>query len=203
MPSSLVRAQFPEVRARSVLDAEAAAAALLREAHEAADAIRHEAEEEYETWRAQAVREAEERVAHETAEAQLAALAAETRALAALREATIPLVLKATEKLVRTTFDARPELIRSVIDDAIAQLRLASELVVDVHPDDLGHAEALRGEERPVRVRADTSLARGECRVSSDVGSVDARFTTQLLALEAALRGASARSTTAQGASRP
>lgn len=194
MPSSVVRAQFPEVRARAVLTAEAAAAELLRAAHHAADAIRRAAEEEYETWRAQAVREAEEQVAREMADAQLAALGAETRALDALRDATIPLVLRAAEKLVRTTFDARPELVRAVIEDAIAQLRLATELCVDVHPDDLAHAQALPRQERPVTFRADAGLARGECRVSSDVGAVDARFATQLSALEAALRGASTRS---------
>lgn len=193
MPSSLVRAQFPEVRARALLDAEAAGAELLRAAQQAAEAIRHAAEEEYETWRAQAVREAEEQVARDTADAHLAALGAETRALDALRDATIPLVLRAAEKLVRTTFDARPELVRGVIEDAIAQLRLATELHVDVHPDDLVHAQALPRQERPVTYRADASLARGECRVSSDVGAVDARFATQLHALEAALRGASSR----------
>lgn len=190
MPSNVIRAQFPHVRARAVLDAEAAAAELLRAAHQEADGIRRAAEEEYETWRAQAVREGEEQVARDTAQAQLAALQVETRALDALREATIPLVLRATEKLVRATFDARPELVRSVIKDAIGQLRLASELSVDVHPDDLALAEALPPQERPVAFRADATLARGECRVSSDVGAVDARFTTQLSALAAALRGA-------------
>lgn len=194
MPSSVVRAQFPEVRARALLTAEAAAEELLRAAHHAADAIRRAAEEDYETWRAQAAREAEEQVARDMADAQLAALGAETRALDALREATIPLVLRAAEKLVRTTFDARPELVRAVIEEAIAQLRLATELCVDVHPDDLAHAQALPRQERPVTFRPDASLARGECRVSSDVGAVDARFATQLSALEAALRGASTRS---------
>lgn len=192
MPSSVIRAQYPHVRARAVLDAEAAAAELVRAAHEEADAIRRAAEEEYETWRAQAIREGEEQVARDTEKAQLAALQVERRALDALREATIPLVLQATQKLVRATFEARPELVRSVIADAIAQLRLASELSVDVHPDDLALAEALPMQERPVTFRADASLARGECRVSSDVGAVDARFTTQLGALEAALRGAAA-----------
>jgi flagellar biosynthesis/type III secretory pathway protein FliH len=186
----VIRAQYPQVRARALLDAEAAAAELLRAAHQEAEATRRAAEEEYETWRAQAIREGEEQVARDTAKAQLAALQVEARALAALREATIPLVLQATEKLVRATFDARPELVRGVITDAIAQLRLASELCVDVHPEDLAHAQALPPQERPVSFRVDASLARGECRVSSDVGAVDARFTTQLSALSAALHGA-------------
>jgi type III secretion protein L len=191
MASSVIKAQYPQVRARAVLQAEAAADALLRAAQQEADGIRRGAEDDYETWRAQAIREADEQVARDTTKAQLEAVHAETRALDALREAAIPLVLTATQKLVRDTFDARPELVRAVIVDAMAQLRLASELCVEVHPDDLALTEGLSRQERPVAFRADSSLTRGECRVSSDVGAVDACFATQLRALELALRGAS------------
>jgi type III secretion protein L len=198
MSSRVVRAQFPEVRARALLDAEAQATRALAAAHAEAEAIRGAAEEEYDTWRAQAVREAEEQVAADAQAAQLAALARESRALADLREAAVPLVMRATEKLVRATFDARPELVRSVILDAARHLKLAQTLEVEVHPDDVSLAESLADGERPLSVRAAPDLARGECRVLSDVGAVDARFATQLDALAQALRGALAQAPRAE-----
>ena len=190
MNSRVMRTQYPQVRARALLHAEEQAKDLLATAHAQADALRRAAEEEYETWRAQAVREAEDQVAAETRVAQLASLARESPALADLREAAVPLVMRATEKLVRTTFDARPELVQSVILDAARHLKLAKALEVEVHPDDVGLAETLGDTDRPLSVRAAPDLERGECRVLSDVGAVDARFTTQLDALARALRGA-------------
>lgn len=192
MASSVLRRQFPELRARALLDAQAEASALLLAARDEAERIRRAAEEEYDTWRAQAVREAEEQVAAEHDAAQLAALSRESRALARLRQGTVPLVLRATEKLVRGAFDARPELVVGVVQEAIDQLRLATALEIEVHPDDLGLLEAWSRQPqhgRSITLRPVNDLARGECRVSSDVGAVDARFSAQLGALEAALRG--------------
>lgn len=190
MASSVLRSQYPEVRARALLDAEAKAQRVLEEAHQEAERLRRAAEEDYETWRAQAVREAEEEVAAAAHAAQLAALAREARAAHDLQQATVPLVIRATELLVREAFTQQPERVRAVIRDAMAQLRLASEWLVEVHPEDVALAQSLAHEERPLTVRAAADLARGECRVSSDVGTVDARFATQLSALAETLRAA-------------
>ncbi|MCA9577864.1 MAG: FliH/SctL family protein [Polyangiales bacterium] len=195
MASSVVRSQYPEVRARAVLDAELEAARVLADAHAEAERVRRAAEEEYETWRAQAQRHGEEQASSDARAAQLAALSREQQALRALRDGTVPLVVQATHKLVRGAFEQHPEIVREVVLEAMRHLRLATTLELEVHPDDVAYVNGLRGLERPLVVRTADDLLRGECRVLSDVGSVDARFSTQLealaTALQTALRGAS------------
>ncbi len=192
MTSSLLSRQFPELRAHAELDAEARAETILHAARAEADALRRAAEEEYETWKAQALREGEELALARTEAAYLLAMQAEERALAELKRAAVPLVVKAAEKLARHVFEAEPERLVSVIEEAAQELRLAKELRVEVHPADLALARSVSLGARRVSLSENPSLARGECLVTSEIGRVDGRFAAQLHSLlQGSARGAS------------
>jgi flagellar assembly protein FliH len=80
--------------------------------------------------------------------------------------------------VVRSELSQRPELIASIAAQAIeAVLLSAKHIRVHVHPDDLplvqqGAADALAA--RGARLLTDATLARGGCRVESDLGRIDA-----------------------------
>jgi len=86
-------------------------------------------------------------------------------------------------QVVRSELVARPDLIAQVASEAVnAVLLSARHIRIYVHPDDLalvqdGAGEALAA--RQARLLADPNLARGGCRVDSDLGSIDARIETR------------------------
>jgi flagellar assembly protein FliH len=81
-------------------------------------------------------------------------------------------------QVLRSELAMRPEAVAAVAEQAIDALLLsARHIVLRVHPDDhaliAGHsAEAIAA--RGVRVVSDPQVARGGCRVESDIGLVDA-----------------------------
>jgi flagellar assembly protein FliH len=81
-------------------------------------------------------------------------------------------------QVVRSELAARPELVAAVAREALGALLLSAQHVtVQVHPDDLPLVAQGAGEElarRGARLVTSTQVARGGCRVDSDVGSVDA-----------------------------
>lgn len=82
-------------------------------------------------------------------------------------------------QVVRSELAVRPELVAQVATDAVnAVLLSARHIRVFVHPDDLtlvkgGAGEALSA--RGAQLLADATLARGGCRIESDLGQIDAR----------------------------
>ena len=86
-------------------------------------------------------------------------------------------------QVVRSELVARPELIAQVATEAVnAVLLSARHIRVHVHPDDLALVQAGAGEAlaaRQTRLLADPALARGGCRIDSDLGSIDARIETR------------------------
>jgi flagellar assembly protein FliH len=80
--------------------------------------------------------------------------------------------------VLRSELALRPECVATVAEQAIDALLLsARHIVLRVHPDDhaiiAGHsAEAIAA--RGARVVSDPTIARGGCRVESDIGLVDA-----------------------------
>jgi flagellar assembly protein FliH len=80
--------------------------------------------------------------------------------------------------VVRSELSQRPELIASIAAQAVeAVLLSAKHIRLHVHPDDLplvqqGAADALAA--RGARLLSDATLARGGCRVESDLGRIDA-----------------------------
>lgn len=174
--------------------------------HDAA-AIRGAAEEAARTTLAQARAEAERvrgEAAAEGRERGLAAVsellvAARADAARARRESALELnalAVKIAEKLLGRTLELDPA---AVVDLAAQALEHAGEpraLRLRCHPDDLELLE--RGRPRllercrsagALRIEADEALARGGCLIESELGTVDARLSVQLDAIERALRG--------------
>ena len=87
------------------------------------------------------------------------------------------------ERLVGEELAVRPERIRVLAQEAIAEARGASALTLEAHPDD---AEALRALLHQLRsgatlsVRESTELARGSLLVHTELGTLDARLRPQL-----------------------
>ncbi|MEO8922293.1 MAG: flagellar assembly protein FliH [Caldimonas sp.] len=81
-------------------------------------------------------------------------------------------------RIVRSELSSRPECVALVAEQAIETLlQSARHIVVRLHPDDhslveTGAAEAIAA--RGARLVADAAIARGGCRVESDIGGVDA-----------------------------
>ena len=103
---------------------------------------------------------------------QLAALEpamARTLALTAVRLA---------RRVLRHELTTRPETVASLAQEAVQAIMLSARRIeVQVHPDDRDLVELGAGEvlvSRGARLVADPSVARGGCRVESDVGAVDA-----------------------------
>jgi flagellar assembly protein FliH len=86
-------------------------------------------------------------------------------------------------QVVRSELVVRPELVAAVAAQAVeAVLLSAKHIRVHVHPQDLplvqqGAADALAA--RGARVVADATLARGGCRIESDLGRIDATIETR------------------------
>lgn len=86
-------------------------------------------------------------------------------------------------QVVRSELVARPELVAQVAAEAVnAVLLSARHIRVFVHPDDqalvqAGAADALAA--RGANLLPDATLARGGCRIESDLGSIDARIETR------------------------
>ena len=94
-------------------------------------------------------------------------------------------------QVVRSELAVRPELVAAVAQEAVEALLLsARHITVRVHPDDQplvaqGAAEVLQA--RGARLIPDASIARGGCRVDSDIASVDGSVAARWRRASAAL----------------
>ncbi|MEO8778412.1 MAG: FliH/SctL family protein [Rhodanobacter sp.] len=83
-----------------------------------------------------------------------------------------------------------PERIVGIVRQAADALPMATrELRVHLHPDDLALMQELGAAERHWQLLADSSLARGDCRLESERSRLDARLETRLSAIIDALLG--------------
>lgn len=169
---------------------------LLEQARTQAAALLADARVEAERLRTQAAAEGRERglaaVTELLAGARVQAARAQREAESELRA----LAVRIAERILGRELALRPE---AVVDVAAEALRLSGEpreIVLRVHPDDLAAVE--RGKPRLLErchsahaatLRADESVGRGGCIVETELGVVDARLSTQLDALERALKG--------------
>lgn len=98
-------------------------------------------------------------------------------------------------QVVRSELAVRPELVAAVAQESVEALLLsARHITVRVHPDDQplvaqGASEVL--EARGARLVGDASIARGGCRVDSDIASVDGTVPARWRRASAALGTAS------------
>ena len=94
-------------------------------------------------------------------------------------------------QVVRSELAVRPDLVAAVAQEAVEALLLsARHITVRVHPDDQplvaqGAADVLQA--RGARLIPDASIARGGCRVDSDIASVDGTVAARWRRASAAL----------------
>ncbi len=94
-------------------------------------------------------------------------------------------------QVLRSELAVRPELVAAVAQEAVEALLLsARHITVRVHPDDQplvaqGAAEVLQA--RGARLIPDASIARGGCRVDSDIASIDGSVAARWRRASAAL----------------
>jgi type III secretion system HrpE/YscL family protein len=179
-----------------VFDAKLEGDRLLGEARAQAERELQAAHEEAERIRRKAEAEGRERGLAAVTELLVGARAAAARARAGAEAELRVLAVRIAEKILGRELKSDPA---AVIDVAAAALRHAGEpreLVVRCAPDDLAALE--RGKPRllersraaqAVRFVADERVARGGCIIETELGIVDARLSTQLDAIEKALRG--------------
>jgi flagellar biosynthesis/type III secretory pathway protein FliH len=180
--------------ARDEIEARLEAERIVREARSDAEAIAAAARDE-------AAHEARQvaRDDHAQAEARIAArwlalTQAEGRKLERDSERVIAVAVALAERLLGTALDLAPERIADLARTAIAEARGARRIAIEAHPLD---AHALRQhlgvvglDTQSVEVREDEALARGELRLQTDVGTIDAKLAPRLERLAAALHDA-------------
>jgi flagellar assembly protein FliH len=170
-----------------------------------AEKILHEARTEADSWLSQARTEAEkaaaiaESDAREQAQVDLAArwLALrneEHHRLEGDAQRVIALAVALSERLLGAVLALDPARIAGLARTVIAEARGARRAVMDAHPEDAAalreHLSLAGLDVQTVEVRDDAALARGELRLHTDVGTIDARLAPRFERLAAALRDA-------------
>jgi flagellar assembly protein FliH len=95
-----------------------------------------------------------------------------------IAQAVAETAMRLARQVIRGELHAQPECVARVASEAVnAVLLSARQITVHLHPDDLplvadGAADLLAA--RGARLVPDTAMARGGCRVESDLGAVDA-----------------------------
>jgi flagellar assembly protein FliH len=108
-----------------------------------------------------------------------------------MAEAMATTAVQLARQVVRQEVATRPDLVLAVARDAIESLLASARgLRLRVHPDD--HAVLLEGarelfDRRGVTLVTDAGIARGGCRLESDLGVVDAEIATRWAAAAAVL----------------
>ena len=170
---------------RSVVDAKTEAERILEQARTKAARTREQAE-------AEAGRIAEQAKEHARAEAAaelIAAAKARDALLAKAEPELVEIALAAAERIVEAHVALGQGAVADLVRATLERARRARRATVLLHPED---AATLGGAALPpnVEVMSDPSLARGDCVVRSELGTIDARVATKLAALRAALVGA-------------
>ena len=162
----------------------------------AAERILRQAQEESERVRAQAAAEGRERGLAAVTELLAAARAQASRSRQAAAPELRVLAVRIAEKILGRELSQRPEAVVDIVREALVAAGTARQVSIRCHPDDLAALERGRPRllERATRaqllqLRADPNLGRGSCIVETELATIDARLSTQLDAIERALRG--------------
>jgi flagellar biosynthesis/type III secretory pathway protein FliH len=179
-----------------IYDAKLEAERLVSESRAEAERMLAEAEAEAERLRSKAVAEGRERGLGAVSELLVGARAAAARSRAGAGDELKTLAVRIAEKLLGRELALRPDAVTDVVAEALRHAGDPREVVLRVSPEDLAALE--RGKPRLVErcrsarlvaFRADEAVGRGGCIVETELGVVDARLSTQLDAIERALRG--------------
>jgi flagellar biosynthesis/type III secretory pathway protein FliH len=179
-----------------VYDAKMEADRLLSESRAEAERVLADARQEAEHLRSKAQAEGRERGLAAVTELLVGARAVAARSRTGAEGVLRALAVRIAEKILGRELALRPEAVTDVVGEALRLAGDPRDLVVRVNPDDLAALE--RGKPRllercraarALTFRADDSVARGGCIVETELGIVDARLSTQLEAIERALKG--------------
>lgn len=184
------------IKGGTLTDERPAAPAQVFDARLEAEQVLRQAQVDAERLRAQAVAEGRERGLAAVTELLVGARATASRSRAASAAELRTLAVRIAEKILGRELQLRPEAVADVAAEALSSVGAAEQVTVRCHPDDLAALE--RGRPRllercarahAVSFRTDGKVGRGGCIVETELATVDARLTTQLDAIERALRG--------------
>ena len=179
---------------REEAEGRAAAERILAEAQAKADAMVAEATVRAAEQGAAALDEARARGEAEIAARWLTLRQAESRRTERESDRIVPLAVALAERLLGAALELDPARIASLTRAVLDEARGARRARIDAHPVDAGElARALEtgGLELPtVEIHADAALARGELRLHTELGTIDARLAPRFERLAVALRDA-------------
>ena len=167
-----------------ILDASAEADRILSAAREEAAERVRQAEAEVEAIRESARHDGEVQGRAQCAALLIEAGAARDTLLQDAESSLIDLALAATTRLVGDVLKDHPDVVRARVQEVLTKTRRAQRITVYVHATDLGRVQGFEG----VVVQVSKELTPGDCIVDTDVGQFDARVSTQIDALRAALK---------------
>ncbi len=180
--------------AREEAEARLAAERIVNDARIEADALVAEAQTLATSAAAAASNEARQEAHAELAARWLALREAEHGAIACAGERIIPIAVVLAERLLGASLALEPSRIVDLARTVIDETRGARRAVVEAHPLDVNELKqrlTTNGLElQSIEVRGDEALARGELRLHTDVGTIDARLAPRFERLAAALRDA-------------
>jgi flagellar biosynthesis/type III secretory pathway protein FliH len=181
--------------AREELAARLAAERIVQEANAQAEVISAQARDGASIAAENAMREAQEQAEAKMAARWLALQRREEEQLERDMERMIAVATVLAERLVMAALDLRPELVLNLARSVIAEARGARRIAIEAHPLDV---ETLRehlagaGFGAPsAEIKPNEALARGELRLQTDIGTIDAKLAPRLERLAAVLHDAS------------
>jgi len=179
-----------------VYDAKMEADRLLAEAHGEAERLLAAAREEAERLAQKASAEGRERGLQAVTELLVGARAAAARARDEAQAELRALAVRIAAKILGRELALDANAVTDVVAQALSHTGDPRDVVVRLNPADLEAIErgkprliARVKQARSLTFRGDDQVARGGCIVETELGIVDARLSTQLEAIERALRG--------------
>ncbi|HEX3855358.1 MAG TPA: FliH/SctL family protein [Polyangiaceae bacterium] len=177
---------------REVLDAAERAARLVNAAHERAAQIVADAERGSAELRLVAEAEGRADAAAKVAARALALRHHEARSEERELERSVDLARLLAERLLGESLRVAPEQVVALARQALGEARGARRITVVAHPEDakiLEHSLAALGlDPNTAQIRADANRARGNLRIETEIGVLDAELAPQLERLSLKLR---------------
>ena len=179
---------------REELEARLTAERIVLEAHAAAEAILAEARARAKDTVAIASQEAREEAGARLTAQWVALRQREHEATGGDADRAIALAVALAERLLGDSLALDPSRIEGLARAVLDEARGARRAVIEAHPLDADQLRRLLsggGHDLPsIEVRSDEALARGELRLHTDLGTIDARLAPRFERLAAALRDA-------------
>jgi flagellar biosynthesis/type III secretory pathway protein FliH len=180
--------------AREELEARAAGERIVEEARSRAEVLAAQVRDDATSAAAQAVRVAREQAEASAAAQWLSLRQREGEGLERDEGRIIAVAVVLAERLLGAALDLDPARIVHLARAAMAEARGARRIAIEAHPLDAnalrGHLHAAHLDAQSVEVRDNDALARGDLRLQTDVGTIDAKLAPRLDRLAAALRDA-------------